>query len=165
MSQGYETQPYKLIKDFEVFEIRYYPSVHMVQTESTETSGNNFSKLFQYISGSNESNLKIAMTTPVHMEKKGGEEKMAFVIPSSIKTPPEPQNENVRLIQSKAAYFAALKYSGYTNKAKSDFYTEKLREHINNKGLKILGEAVVLGYNSPYKFFNRLNEIIIEIDY
>ena len=75
MSQGYESQPYKLIKDFEVFEIRYYPSVHMVQTESTETSGNNFSKLFQYISGSNESNLKIAMTTPVHMEKKGGKER------------------------------------------------------------------------------------------
>ena len=96
MMQGYETQPYKVVKNYDMFELRYYPSVAMVQTESDTESGQNFRKLFQYISGSNESNLKIAMTTPVHMEKKGNKEKMAFVLPSSIEIPPEPQNKNVQ---------------------------------------------------------------------
>ena len=165
MMQGYETQPYKVVKNYDMFELRYYPSVAMVQTESDTESGQNFRKLFQYISGSNESNLKIAMTTPVHMEKKGNKEKMAFVLPSSIEIPPEPQNENVQIVQSKEAYFAAIGYGGYSTKSKSEYYTKILKENLNENKLKIQGDPILLGYNSPYKFFNRLNEIIIEVAY
>ena len=46
MIQGYETQPYDLIKTYDDFEIRYYPSVAMVQTESSPGSEQNFRKLF-----------------------------------------------------------------------------------------------------------------------
>ena len=36
------------------------------------SSNRNFSKLFQYISGNNEKNEKIAMTTPVYMTEQNG---------------------------------------------------------------------------------------------
>ena len=78
MTQGYETQPYNLIKHMMILNFRYYPPVAMVKTESSPGSKQNFMKLFQYISGSNELGLKIAMTTPVHMEKTEGKDKMAF---------------------------------------------------------------------------------------
>jgi len=99
------------------------------------------------------------------MEKKGNKEKMAFVLPSSIEIPPEPQNKNVQIIQSKEAYFAAIGYGGYSTKGKSEYYTKILKENLNENKLKIQGDPILLGYNSPYKFFNRLNEIIIEVAY
>jgi len=165
MLQGYDSQPFKMIKSYDNFEIRYYPSVAMVQTQSSPGSEQNFRKLFQYISGSNESNLKIAMTTPVHMEKTAGNEKMSFVLPSNIKQAPSPQNKSVKIIQSKEAYFAAIEYGGYSNTSKVNYYTKLLQESLEENKIKFTGPPVVLGYNSPYKFFNRRNEIIIEIDY
>ena len=165
MIQGYETQPYELVKSYATFELRFYPSVAMVQTESNPGSEQNFRKLFRYISGSNASNLKIAMTTPVHMEKSEDTNKMAFVLPASIENPPAPQNESVRIIQSKEAYFAAIEYGGYSNSVKTKYYTQQLQKSLKKNKIKVVGLPVVLGYNSPYKFFNRRNEIIIEVAY
>ncbi|MDA7777682.1 heme-binding protein [Flavobacteriaceae bacterium] len=163
MTQGYETQPYEVIDLYDDFELRYYPSVAMVQTESSPGSEQNFRALFQYISGSNESKLKIAMTTPVHMEKTEGKNKMAFVLPSNLKEPPTPKNKNVQIIRSKAAHFAAIEYGGYSNSNKSKYYTKLLQESLSQNGIKRVGSPIVLGYNSPYKFINRRNEIIIEV--
>tara|TARA_B100001175_G_scaffold310858_1_gene314493 strand:+ start:358 stop:861 length:504 start_codon:yes stop_codon:yes gene_type:complete len=163
MIQGYETQPYNLIKTYDDFEIRYYPSVAMVKTESSPGAEQNFRKLFQYISGSNESGLKIAMTTPVHMEKTEGKNKMAFVLPSSLKSPPSPKNKNVEIVRSKEAYFAAIQYGGYSNISKVKFYTDLLKKSLGQNGIKVNGSPIILGYNSPYKFFNRRNEIMIEV--
>jgi hypothetical protein len=165
MSQGYESQPFKLIKSYDNFDIRYYPTVAMVQTKSSPGSEQNFRKLFQYISGFNESNLKIAMTTPVHLEKTEGSEKMSFVLPSNIEQAPRPQNKSVKIIQSKEAYFAAIEYGGYSNTSKINYYTKLLQESLEKNKIKFKGPPVILGYNSPYKFFNRKNEIIIEVNY
>lgn len=165
MSQGYESQPFKQIKSYDNFDIRYYPTVAMVQTKSSPGSEQNFRKLFQYISGFNESNLKIAMTTPVHLEKTEGSEKMSFVLPSNLEQAPRPQNKSVKIIQSKEAYFAAIEYGGYSNTSKINYYTKLLQESLEKNKIKFKGPPVILGYNSPYKFFNRKNEIIIEVNY
>ena len=165
MIQGYETQPYELLKNYDDFELRYYPSVIMAQTESSPGSTQNFRKLFRYISGANESNLKIAMTTPVHMEQTKDKNKMAFVLPGNLKKPPSPRNKNVEIIQSKEAYFAVIQYGGYSNLNKVDYYTNLLKVSLEELGIKVIGNPIVLGYNSPYKFYNRRNEIIIEVLY
>ena len=68
--QGYETQPYQVIDTIEAIEIRYYPSVKLVQTESLSEENQNFSRLFRYITGANNTNQKIDMTTPVHMKSE-----------------------------------------------------------------------------------------------
>ena len=59
MIQGYETQPYELLKNYDDFELRYYPSVIMAHTESSPGSTQNFRKLFRYISGQTNPILKL----------------------------------------------------------------------------------------------------------
>jgi hypothetical protein len=165
MSQGYESQPFTVVQKYENFEVRFYPSVAMVETESSPGSTQNFRKLFQYLSGANETRLKIAMTTPVHMEQTEGKEKMAFVLPRNLEQPPNPQNESLKIIQSKEGYFAAIPYGGYSNPSKVQYYTQLLLQALNKNNIRPIGNAVELGYNSPYKFFNRQNEIIIAVAY
>ena len=164
--QGYETQPYKVVSSFNEIEIRYYPSVKLVQTESVSEENQNFSRLFRYISGANNTNQKIAMTTPVHMKSTDKSNKMAFVLPASFnENPPEPASDLVKIVSSKAGHFAAIQYGGYSNPEKVRYFTDKLQKTLNVNNIKSIGLPTLLGYNAPYKFYNRRNEIIIEISY
>lgn len=165
MTQGYETQPYQVIKKYDRFELRYYPPAQMVTAESPLSSNQNFNLLFQYISGANADNLKIPMTTPVHMSQNSGQKKMSFVLPKQLTEPPLPKNQRVQLTQSKATYFVAIQYGGYSNSTKTAYYTDALKKALLEEGFKPLGTPINLGYNSPYKFFNRRNEILFEVDF
>ena len=79
-----EIQSYSIIQKIGDAEIRFYPPVMMAKYNDI-IQGSGFGKLFGYISGNNSNNTKIAMTTPVHMEKKKGENSMAFVLPKNFK--------------------------------------------------------------------------------
>ena len=68
LSQQNETQKYDVVKSLENIEIRFYPA----SMKAKVSSNRNFSKLFKYISGNNDKNEKIAMTTPVYMTQKKG---------------------------------------------------------------------------------------------
>ena len=64
----YESAPYRVLKKAGAFEVREYPSLHLVETPGSgrmEKRNTGFRKLFRYISGQNEAALKIPMTTPV----------------------------------------------------------------------------------------------------
>jgi len=164
--QGYESQPYEVVASFEELEIRYYPSVKMVQTESNVASNQNFNRLFRYISGANKNNQKIAMTTPVHMQNDNGKQRMAFVLPASFnKNPPLPASQEIQIVSSKAGYFAAIRFGGYSNRERVSHYTKLLRQYLQRHQIESIDSPILLGYNSPYKFFNRRNEIIIEVAY
>ena len=52
--------------------------------EGSTNSNNNFMKLFRYISGNNQTNGKIAMTTPVYMNNDSVGSSMDFVMPSKF---------------------------------------------------------------------------------
>jgi hypothetical protein len=134
-------------------------------SESNNSSG--FRYLFRYISGANESQTKISMTTPVHMEKTLKGNSMAFVLPRKFQpeTTPSPQESKVQIHQSEEGYFAAIRYSGYTNVTKEKKFTEQLEKSLKSEGIKIMGRPVVLVYNSPYNFINRRNEICIPIEW
>ncbi|MGB2397141.1 MAG: heme-binding protein, partial [Flavobacteriaceae bacterium] len=79
-------------------------------------------------------------------------------------TAPQPSGEGVEVFQSKAGYFAAIRYGGYSNQSKQEQYTKLLLTQIGFLGKKILGTPVFLSYDSPYKFYNRRNEVLIEIE-
>jgi len=80
MSQ-YETQEYKLISSIDGLEIRYYPSSIIVKYTDDENMNRGFNYLFRYISGANDLNKKINMTTPVYKERGKKESSMEFVLP------------------------------------------------------------------------------------
>lgn len=161
MAQDTEIQSYEVIKEIDSVEIRFYPSATLVTT----SGGNNFGKLFQYISGNNKSNQKIAMTAPVYRNESKSE--MAFVMPSSVhkKGAPAPKGENVSVEVTPPRYVAAIRYGGYTNSSKESLHKKRLIETLQANGIEAKGMIEFLGYDSPYKVYNRRNEVLVEIAY
>ncbi len=163
MAQQYETQNFNLIKMIDKAEIRFYPPVMKIKSNRE----NGFSALFGYISGKNVANQRIAMTTPVYIKKNGEKEVMEFVLPRFFnkKDTPMPLSQKVEVYESQSGYYVAFPFKGYafdwvTNKA-----INELKDIVNSNNLKIIGEPIILVYNSPYKLFNRKNEILFKIAY
>ena len=165
MSQKYETQEYEVVDQIDKIEIRYYPSAPMIRVSSNQSRNNNFGKLFRYIAGNNTDEEKIAMTTPVYMSDQS--KTMEFVLPKKFLSGeiPIPNDNDVVAYISEPKYFAAIKYSGYSNNKKEENYREELVKTIKNNNLRILSEHFVLSYDAPTKFYNRRNEVLIQVDY
>jgi hypothetical protein len=66
---AYEEAKYEVMKKNEIYEIRKYSDRLAIETEISN-QGSSFRKLFKYISGDNENNEEIKMTTPVTQIKK-----------------------------------------------------------------------------------------------
>lgn len=163
-SQQNETQKYEVIETLGNIEIRFYPP----SMKAKVSSNRNFSKLFQYISGNNEKNEKIAMTTPVYMTQKQGGNTMEFVLPAkySKENTALPIDKDIQVYSSKPAYYAAIKFGGYSNSEKVKTHHKTLLEKIKENNLSIVSQQpIALSYNSPYKVFNRRNEVLVEINY
>jgi hypothetical protein len=99
---AYETAEYKVIDSDGNFEVREYPELMLVATTTkldAQGRDGSFMKLFRYISGANEAEQKISMTTPVFMANKAAdsEVQMGFVMPKevAIKGIPKPTGEQV----------------------------------------------------------------------
>jgi hypothetical protein len=165
MGQRYESQPYEIIQSMDDLEIRFYPPAMMAKTKAN--TGNPFSTLFRYISGDNQNNEKIEMTTPVYMYPEDGTSAMEFVLPKKYiqEDAPAPSGTNVKIYESKPGYFAAVRYGGYSNASKVKIHTDRLMSEIQKRNLKAISNPVVLSYDSPYKVMNRRNEILVEVSY
>lgn len=165
MSQKYETQEYEIINEIDEVEIRYYPSSAMIKVSANMDRNNNFGKLFRYIAGNNKSDQKIAMTTPVYMSDEN--RTMEFVLPRKFisNNPPIPNDSDVETYMSKPKYFAAIRYSGYSNNRKEKEYKEQLIKTIEKSKLEMISDHYVLSYDAPTKFYNRRNEILIQVNY
>ena len=165
-SQKTETHSYKTIFSKNNFEIRNYDPVMKARTFS-KTDNNNFMKLFRYISGNNQENQKIAMTTPVYMKEDKKGSMMEFVLPSKFNetNTSKPLSSEVELYMDDGGIFATISYGGYSNPNKRKKYTAELEEIISKMNLDKIGDFVYLSYDSPYKFYNRRNEVIVEVNY
>ena len=75
-----EEAKYEIIDKNEVYEIRKYNDRLAVET-SRAGIDSNFRKLFNYISGRNDAQEKIKMTTPVTQVEKYGNMSMQFYLP------------------------------------------------------------------------------------
>src|SRR6056300_1447358 len=97
MVMANEEAKYEIIDENEVYEIRKYNDRLAVET-SRAGIDSNFRKLFNYISGRNDAQEKIAMTTPVTQVEKNGNMTMQFYLPSKFNSGnvPNPSREDVR---------------------------------------------------------------------
>jgi len=165
-----EHQKYTLIQKFPGFEVRYYPpaimaTVHTSVNSYRELSTPGFRTLAGYIFGDNAENQKIAMTAPVHMDISDQGSSMSFVMPSEYgyNDLPQPSNSSIEIKESKPEYVAALTFGGYANDEKIKEESEKLLRYLKENQITPVGNFRFLGYNSPYRFWNRRNEIIVSI--
>lgn len=168
---GYESAEYNVLESDGSFELREYPDLMLVTTASKfQSQGNDgsFGRLFQYISGKNENDRKVAMTTPVFMEPENQKTdgQMGFVIPKEIaaESVPKPSNENVQIQKRSGGRFAVLRFAGRMNEETQASAEEKLRKWIDSKGFKG-GDAIEFaGYDPPWTPGPlRRNEILIRL--
>ncbi|HBE62196.1 MAG TPA: SOUL heme-binding protein [Rhodopirellula baltica] len=139
---GYESAEYKVIESDGNFEVREYPDLMLVATSTkidAQGRDGSFMKLFRYISGANESEQKISMTTPVFMEndKADSEVQMGFVMPKEVAVEgvPSPTGADVDVRKRSGGRFAVLRFSGRLNKKLAKESETKLRTWMESKGL------------------------------
>ena len=167
-----EKQKYRVVKIEEGFEIRFYPKAMFATIQSSGTNykqvaSSGFRKLAGYIFGVNDQRKSIAMTAPVRMEMSGNGSSMSFVMPEKYDATslPKPKDATVQIKESKESYEAVIAFGGYANDEKIIDYTNKLVALLNKKNIKIIGGYNFLGYNAPFEFFGRKNEISIPIEW
>jgi hypothetical protein len=164
-----ETQKYEVLYAKDNFEIRYYPKAILATVEMNgsfdESRNGGFRVLAGYIFGNNKEERKIAMTSPVRMSGDTKLNEMSFVLPSDMEFEklPVPNDNNVKLHQSKPMYSASIRFSGYANEAEISKYKAKLIEIVTQLNLQHNNQFEYLGYNPPYQFINRRNEVHLEL--
>ena len=167
-----EKQQYRVVKAERGFELRYYPPATFATVKSSaksyrELSGSGFRKIAGYIFGDNESSTKIAMTSPVHMDINEKESSMSFVMPSNydVKSLPKPNDARVEIHQTPGEYAAAIEFGGFANDASIRKHAEELKQLLDEKGIKTIGNFRYLGYNPPYQIIARKNEIVVAVEW
>ena len=180
-----EEAKYTVIMKEESFELRQYePNIvaeTIVEGDFDSVGNEGFRRLFKYISGENQKKQsiamtapvsqdagpeKIAMTAPVSQEQKGGQWRIAFVMPSeyTLDTLPQPLDPKVLLKEIPPRRMAAITYSGTWSKRRYEEKKARLELFIKKQGLKMIGEPVFARYNPPFMpWFMRRNEVLIPV--
>ena len=164
-----ETYPYSINEKYNTFEIRSYEetlftSVKLSTTGYENSSSKGFSILAGYIFGGNERNEKISMTSPVAMKLEDSMT-MMFMVPKELKKEmlPKPNQSLIEFKEEPAKTVAAISFSGWANDKKIEKYKQKLQSALDAEGIAYTERFYFFGYNAPYEFFNRKNEVIVEL--
>ena len=176
------------------YELRKYPPAIAAQVTMPANTPDAMNKAFRvladYIFGNNESQAKVAMTSPVIQEPKtsekvamtspvlqepaaanGGldvEQKVQFIMPSSytLETLPKPKDARVSLVERPARVYAVVRFTGVGKDEKMVEKEKELRESLQRDGIEVDGAAVFARYDPPWTFpLFRRNEVLIPVRY
>ncbi|MDA0882523.1 MAG: heme-binding protein [Bacteroidetes bacterium] len=168
--QNIESYPYTLEKDYGKFEIRAYEaslftSVKLGSNEYKKASSQGFSILAGYIFGANETQEKIAMTSPVAMSLEDSMT-MMFMVPKKFNKSnlPQPNQKAIEFKEMPEKRVAAITFGGWSDDEKIAHYKEQLTKALEEAGIPYSNRFYFLGYNPPYEVFGRKNEVIVELD-
>jgi len=182
---GVEKAPYTVLETEGSFEIRQYPShlvaETLVDSDFKEAGNIAFRRLFDYISGKNQTqesiamtapvtqqpvSEKIAMTAPVTQQASGDKYAVSFIMPSNytMETLPQPQDPAVVIKEVPGYKAAAIRYSGTWSRKRYDAKKAALETFMQKKGLTSSGETIWTRYDPPFQvWFLRRNEVIIPV--
>ena len=180
-----EEAKYKVVQQDGKFEIREYESYLLaeinIEGSLEDASSMAFGPLFNYISGANQSQSKVAMTSPVSQEI--GNEKIDMTTPVSqerdqntwaisfmmphhftLQTIPIPEDKRVRIREVTARRVVTIRYSGFWDEKGYSKHKAKLETWIAAQGLEAAGPAIWARFNAPYTpWFLRRNEVQIPV--
>lgn len=157
---GYSSPKYKVLKKASSYELREYEQTHWVASTAEGTTKSMFMRLFRYIGGNNEDSAKIPMTVPVAIKIAPGQGTsnkytMMFFLTKAVS--PKPSDKDVFLTTLPTLKVYVRSYSGYTNDAKLKSNLEALKADVGADA--DLSYYYSCGYDSPWKFWNRRNEV------
>jgi hypothetical protein len=167
-----EKQKYRVVLKEGGVEIRYYPAATLATIYSSSknykgVANNGFRKLAGYIFGGNEKSESIAMTSPVRMKFSDSGSSMSFIMPEKYNqnSLPKPNDKTIFIEQAAPQYVASISFGGYATDELIQEHQKLLAVFLANKGIKPIGDFSFLGYNAPYQFLARKNDVIVPIDW
>ena len=165
-AMAYEEANYQVVKTNELYEIRKYSDRLAVETSnSNQNSG--FRKLFNYISGDNQMNEEIKMTTPVTEMERKGNMTMQFYLPLKFdkNNVPIPSRPDVEIVNIEGGYFAVIRYSGRSSDKNFMKHKDILENELKKDDISILGPPIKATYNGPFTLpMLRRNEVMFEVN-
>ncbi|NXJ73709.1 HEBP2 protein, partial [Trogon melanurus] len=150
------------------YELRQYETAKWVSTvirgeTQKEAMRQGFWKLFHYIQGKNEKEMRIDMTVPVTCLVKSGctDFKISFFVPFEHQdSPPQPTDSDVFIEERKAAAIFTRSFGGFASPEKYAEEAEVLARILRHRGQPFHEDFFyTAGYDSPFKLFNRHNEV------
>ncbi len=163
---AYEEKNYEIVKTNKIYEIRKYSDRLAIETTISD-QGNSFRKLFNYISGNNESNEEIKMTTPVTQIEKKGNMTMQFYLPLKFNkdNAPRPSNSDVEILNIKGGYYAVITYSGRASDKNFIKHKNILENELKKDDVSILSAPIKATYNGPFTLpLLRRNEAMFKVN-
>lgn len=178
---GLERPDYEVLKKYDDnIEIRKYAPTKWASV-STQTEAKNmkskqspmFRQLYNYISGDNDAQMKMEMTVPVTFVMNSLQDKskridfdtncdisMRFYVPKEHQSnTPKPRGD-VKLEDEPESTYAVIKFGGYASMTDYLSYRDKLIEKLGDEANNYdLVNMRMAGYDAPFKFFNRKNEV------
>lgn len=185
---GYEQPGYKVVESLgESTEIRAYePRVAAearVENEDLDEGRDAaFRLLFDYITGSNRTDAKIAMTVPV--ESADTSEKIAMTVPVESsrtgdnrvymrfflpakydrETAPKPLDPRITIVDVPVQTVAVLRFSGVGGEDSVAAKKRELLHSLKSTAWRPLSDAVVYFYDPPWTLpFFRRNEVVVAV--
>ena len=168
-----ETIPYEITGKSGEIEFRKYPSV-VLATVDSDGSDSGFNLLFAFITGSNNSQHKISMTSPVITSRQiamtapvvSDAKSMSFVMPpgQSLDDIPDPLDSRVRITTLPSREVAVILFRGYARQDDVKSAEERLLEGLKKAAIEPVGGPFLMRYNPPWTpGFLRRNEVAVEI--
>jgi hypothetical protein len=149
---GVANAPYTVLETAGDKELRDYPELKLVQTPmEAKGKDGSFMRLFRYISGTNAAEQKIAMTSPVMMER-GEQKTMSFVLPEDVAKAggPKPGDTSVVLKTLPPGRVATLRFPGTDTPETEAKAREQLMAWVKKKGWVAEGEVWFAYYDPPW---------------
>jgi hypothetical protein len=165
-TMAYEEVNYEVVKTNIIYEIRKYSDRLAIET-TISNQDSSFRKLFNYISGNNENNEEIKMTTPVTQIEKKGNMNMHFYLPSIFNkdNTPSPSNSDVKILNIEGGYYAVITYSGRTSNKNFIKHKSILENELKKDDISILSPPIKATYNGPFTLpLFRRNEAMFEVN-
>ncbi|CAI9744217.1 Hypothetical predicted protein [Octopus vulgaris] len=170
--QGYANPKFKVLSKTDDYELREYEATKWVATtkeipQITHSNSSMFFSLFKYIRGKNSENKAINMTVPVttKIDKESGDTgpcKMTMRFFLETDQNPKPTADDVFLAEEEPFKVYVRSFSGFAKDKNWKENAEILKNAVP-KDTYDPSHYYIAGYNSPFKLFNRHNEVWLPV--